>query len=421
MIQNEREYKVTKSALEKLLSDHNSDSDPNIPEWLATAGESALASQIEDLKAEIEEYETLKTDGSFIWECQNLLELPKFLIKARIARGLSQREMAERLGMKQQQIQRYEANNYKGANLNKLMDVAHALEVNVSGYIESKKTPSPVSIPKLSESSVIWSKFPVKEMTDKGWLNADEDIASSIPFYLHENLGSHFLSAHHKKKFHGINKPNEYSLMAWQARVLEKANSYYKSVGICEFEFSDDWVDDLVKLSTKENSPLSARDFLSNKGIVLVIEKHLDKTYLDGASMLADFGNPIIALTLRHDRLDNFWFVLMHELGHIFKHIYRGFNLDFFDEEEVAHDADPLEKEADDFALQSLLPDEEWDLCISKFAQSEESVLADAKRLAISPAIIAGKIRKETSNYYLLSKLVGNGQVRKLFPGEYND
>src|SRR3546814_7105056 len=59
---------------------------------------------------------------------------------------------------------------------------------------------------------------------------------------------------------------------------------------------------------------------LNSAGVRVVVERHLPKTYLDGAAMLLDGKDAIIALTLRHDRLDNFWFVLFHELGHIVRH-----------------------------------------------------------------------------------------------------
>ena len=54
------------------------------------------------------------------------------------------------------------------------------------------------------------------------------------------------------------------------------------------------------------------------------IARHLPGTYLDGAAMLSAFSQPVVALTLRYDRLDNFWFVLFHELAHVFLHLRRG-------------------------------------------------------------------------------------------------
>lgn len=132
--------------------------------------------------------------------------------------------------------------------------------------------------------------------------------------------------------------------------------------------------------------------------------------------MLLETGNPIIALTLRFDRLDNFWFVLMHELGHVMLHLFDSLNMDFFDEEGNS-DSDEIEKEADRFALNSLISEESWDMCLSRFSMTEESIRLDAENIGVHPSIIAGRIRKERNNYTILGDLIGQGQVRR-FIGE---
>ena len=130
--------------------------------------------------------------------------------------------------------------------------------------------------------------------------------------------------------------------------------------------------------------------------------------------MLDDADRPVIGLTLRYDRLDNFWFVLFHELGHVFLHLFNGLRFDFFDDES-ASDSDSVEAEADKFALDALIPETLWEQCLSRFALSEESVKIDAENLGIEPSIIAGRIRKELNNYTILNELVGQGRVRGQF------
>src|SRR5262249_10088348 len=133
-----------------------------------------------------------------------------------------------------------------------------------------------------------------------------------------------------------------------------------------------------------------------------------------GAAMISDFDRPVIGLTLRYDRLDNFWFVLMHELGHIILHLQEGLHFDFFDEEGPTG-SDKLETEADKFALDTLIAPELWNQCLSRFALSEEAVMIDAETLGIHPSIIAGRIRKEQNNYTILNNLVGQNTVRRQF------
>ncbi len=115
---------------------------------------------------------------------------------------------------------------------------------------------------------------------------------------------------------------------------VEQARSKdYEAEEIGTFELDDRWLPELVRLTKRQDGPQRAVILLAEKGIVLIVERHLSGSYLDGAAMLADGDTPVVGLTLRYDRLDNFWFVLMHELGHVFLHLFDGFALRLFDEE----------------------------------------------------------------------------------------
>jgi HTH-type transcriptional regulator/antitoxin HigA len=106
--------------------------------------------------------------------------------------------------------------------------------------------------------------------------------------------------------------------------------------------------------------------------------------------------------------------VLFHELGHVFLHLFDGLRYDFFDEESAGGD-DSIEAEADKFALDTLIPKELWGQSLSRFVLSEEAVQMDAERLGIAESIVAGRIRKERSNYTILNNLVGRGRLRSQF------
>ena len=145
MIKNERQYKITKAqagrfsnTLESLKQRPKDES--SLHPLIAKAQEDALRSQLADLESELSEYESLKA-GEFQWDSLKLVaDLPSILIKARIARGLSQKELAARIGLKEQQIQRYEATDYASANLARIKEVASAFEVGVN---RSTSTPGP--------------------------------------------------------------------------------------------------------------------------------------------------------------------------------------------------------------------------------------------------------------------------------------
>ena len=85
--------------------------------------------------------------------------------------------------------------------------------------------------------------------------------------------------------------------------------------------FTSESLREVAKLSFFDEGPLLAREFLEKHGIHLIIERHLQKTYLDGAALLLEDSTPVVGLTLRYDRIDNFWFCLLHELAHIVLHL----------------------------------------------------------------------------------------------------
>jgi len=421
MIYNEKQKKITVSEIRKLkeaLSEIILNPQQS-QKWIIKAQIDALESQIGALELEAREYELIREGKSRYFECSDLSSLPRVLISARIASGMSQKDLGQALGMTAQQVQRYEATDYMGASLNRLIEISSVLGVQVreTWGRENLKRGNAVYVWD-NISNVRWDKFPLKEMLKRKWFELKDNAnpLESVKEYFSNVAGDNYATALHRKKFHGENKPNEYSLLAWQARVLEKATKVYSSGGIGIFDLDDSWVPDLISLSIEEFAPVKVKEFLATKGIILVFERHLPGTYLDGAAMLMETGNPVVGLTLRHDRLDNFWFVLMHELGHVFHHLFESLGLDFFDEEENG-ESDELEIEADQFALDSLINNKEWKKCLSRFLATEESVIKDAERLGIHWSIIAGRIRKEKNNFTILNSLVGQGEVRKIFEG----
>jgi HTH-type transcriptional regulator / antitoxin HigA len=85
----------------------------------------------------------------------------------------------------------------------------------------------------------------------------------------------------------------------------------------------------------------------------MVVVKHLPRTYLDGAAMKGRDGRRIVAVTLRYDRIDHFWFCLFHELAHVAKHLDAD-DESFFDDLSLVA-SDDKEKEADRFAREGLI------------------------------------------------------------------
>lgn len=132
MIKNERQYRITKAQAERFSQTldslrQRSGETEGVHPLIAKAQEDALGSQLADLEAELREYESLKSGKFPMDELGVVAELPNILIKARIAQGLSQKDLAERLGLQEQQIQRYEATEYASASLTRIKEVVRAL------------------------------------------------------------------------------------------------------------------------------------------------------------------------------------------------------------------------------------------------------------------------------------------------------
>ena len=94
---------------------------------LFEAKKDAVRSQLADLEEELGGYEGLKSGGIEFGQLDAVVEVPRMLIRARIARGLSQKSLASRLSLKEQQIQRYEASEYASASLARVRSVAEVL------------------------------------------------------------------------------------------------------------------------------------------------------------------------------------------------------------------------------------------------------------------------------------------------------
>lgn len=136
MITNEREYRITKAWAEKFAqAAHAEESHAHMDPLLRQAFKDQYESEAGILREQLAAYEALHDGRIGVLELGSLAELPKALIQARIAAGLTQKQLAARLGLKEQQVQRYEATHYASANLSRIQAVAEALGMQTRGQI----------------------------------------------------------------------------------------------------------------------------------------------------------------------------------------------------------------------------------------------------------------------------------------------
>lgn len=269
--------------------------------------------------------------------------------------------------------------------------------------------------------------FPLQEMAERGYFGEDNktksarslkeraeeyitDFLKRVAAFGQPDLA--FLRSPQTQK--GMRGMNDYGLLVWMLRVKELARQE-KVTGVFSREvISEAWLRDLVKLSAFKDGPKLAKEYLARYGIALVVEPHFQKTYLDGAA-LKDGGLAIIGITLRHDRLDHFWFVLLHEIAHLKFHVSDecpeiADNLD-----DKVQQSEQIEREADAFASDTLIPIQAWQASAVKDSYALQDAQHLAQELGISLAIIAGRVRHETGNWRLLGNCLGKGQVKEIF------
>ena len=264
-------------------------------------------------------------------------------------------------------------------------------------------------------------RFPWREMVNRGWLKGrgnlrdyEEDMYSELvgraggsgtaTDALFRESGHRRISA----------KTNPYALAAWCLRVLgyakENPPQGEYGPGVVDGEF----MREVARLSSTPNGPVKAQEYLSEHGISLVVERHLKNTYLDGAVLFLDDGGPVIGLTLRYDRIDNFWFTLMHELAHVSLHLDANEGRAFYDDLEL-RGLSPMEDEADEMAEDTLIPPELWASSAASVEPTPMAVYELSQRAGVHMAVAAGRVRYESGNYRLLSQFVGKGEVGRLF------
>lgn len=198
----------------------------------------------------------------------------------------------------------------------------------------------------------------------------------------------------------------------WLSLVREQANIIAINNQIPELNFTEENLAELSHKSVDVDKLPLIKGILLQCGIILVYQESLPGMKLDGASFLLDGKIPVIGMTLRYSRLDNFWFVLFHELSHIILH-YDKLQTPIFDDldEESAED---IELDANYYAVEHLIPNYLWRNSRFHFSHREEDLYSLADELKVNPIIIVGKLHKETNSYFEFSNLMKSVNTREV-------
>ena len=276
------------------------------------------------------------------------------------------------------------------------------------------------------EEEIQWRRFPLKEMAKRKWIPAVPNLAERAEHLVRDLINRAggwqvARAALYRKNDHLRTnaKTDPYSLQAWCWQVLATANANPPDATYVPGTVTLEFLKQVARLSCSDDGPRVAQEFLAKHGIPLVIERHLPRTHLDGAALRLGDGRPVVALTLRYDRIESFWFCLLHELAHVGRHLGRNTGTAFVDDLSLRKPAGATEcareTEADEWAAEALIPSAKWEASPVRESPTPLGVMSLAHHLQVHPATIAGRIRFERQDYRLLSQFVGTGQVRQQF------
>jgi len=397
LIKTEEYYNLVLSRIEDLM-----DAEANTPE----------AEELELLTTLVELYE----DEHYAMDMPEPIDAIKFRMEQL---GLNQQGLVPFIGSKSKVSEIL--NNKRTLTLSMMRSLHQNLGIPAEIFLQKTGSNFPKAIPNIE-----WHLFPLKEMSKRGWIHSIKSLKDSAEETMRLFMSDCCLNGEtidacfRENSGNRINaKTDMYALNSWCMRIMSLAQKKPLQRKFNPTNFTSDNFKEIAKLSFFDEGPLLAREFLEKHGIHLIIERHLPKTYLDGAALLLEDSTPVVGLTLRYDRIDNFWFCLLHELAHIVLHLGKENQSLFVDDMDVRTSGTgkqkDIEYEADSLARESLIPNDVWSSSTAKSNPTKDNVLELAERLKIHPACIAGKVRFEQNNFKLLSRLVGSGKMRTLF------
>lgn len=248
----------------------------------------------------------------------------------------------------------------------------------------------------VSRKAKLYSIVPVKELIKRGWIKASGSIgqleAEVIDFLGISGLeDSPSIAVRFRRSGKGIiDTP---ALMAW----VRKAEIEARKISCPKFDLKKlkQFIKQLPEFSANAESTAQIPQKLCELGIRLVFVPHLPQTRVDGAAFWLNSKMPVVAISLRMDRADNFWFTLMHELAHLVESSKS--NVSYIDNDITGEPENKIEEKANRTARDMLIPKESFKDFVkqNKPYFSRKIVISFANELGIDPAIVVGRLQYE--------------------------
>jgi HTH-type transcriptional regulator / antitoxin HigA len=336
------------------------------------------------------------------------------------ARDMSQKELAEIMGRPLQAVNAILAGK-KAITPDTALALAAALGTSAElwmnlestyrlGLAAQKDKEEGQKVREVSRRAWLHGVAPVAEMKRRRWIKPCDSVAAletQLEAFFGQKLDKEpeLPIAFKKADTYAVTNPNQ---RAWGFRARWLA----QRVGAAKFDLAafQQGLKELHTYLTHEADIRRIPRLLADVGVRFVVVEHLPKSRTDGATMWLD-GGPVVAVSMRYDRIDNFWFTLCHELAHVLHGDAVSFDDDLAGPSLVVTDEKPAaERRADEWAANFLVPSAEIEKFILRTVPlyTKDAIMRFANRIRIHPGIIVGQLqrRKQIGYWYCREALV---------------
>lgn len=254
----------------------------------------------------------------------------------------------------------------------------------------------------------LFGGLPITEMIKRGWIDADDvrdvqKVEAELTRFFRVKSPDEIEILPHAAKKTNVASDATPAQLAWLYRVRAIAREMI--VGKYSPSAVREAVGKLKNLLSAAEEARKVPRILAESGIRYVIVECLTGAKIDGVCLWLNDTSPVIAMSVRHDRIDNFWFVLRHELEHVLRlHGQTAMMLDAELEGERAGTGASVPEEerlANEAAAAFCVPQEPLDRFIARKAPffAERDILGFARTLQIHPGLVAGQLQHRTGRY----------------------
>jgi HTH-type transcriptional regulator / antitoxin HigA len=343
-------------------------------------------------------------------EVQDLPSPSEFIRKALSDRGMTQKDLAFILGVNDQAVNQL-AVGKRGVSaemakaLGAVFDVPaeYILRLQKNQEVDAELSRAADAAPEVLTKAKLVATYPVREMMKRGWISADTSLDEELAkFFGVESADKIEVFPHAAKRANAtvITTPVQ---LAWMQRVKQIA------LGMLAARYSTESVKAAVSalrtLLVSEEAARKVPRILAEAGIRFILAECLPGAKIDGVCFWLDDASPVIAMSMRYDRIDNFWFVLRHECEHVLQ--MHGKTNPIVDAElegeraGVGPNVPEEERVANAAAAEFCVPQDKLSKFISRKSPvfAERDFLGFCKTVMVHPGIAAGQLQHLTGRY----------------------